>query len=195
MAEKDYIPHNVLEMVISDQTIHWIIKENPPKSVPQDEQEAFIHRVQAEGRILLAMYVHAELGMECLKKLLDNGWKDSSPPLDEKSHCHRDCRRKFRTLVQTQGGYRAARFVEGEHKTLHSHTVVPLHFCPRAHGNDDVDREVTTLISNELQNSSSEDNAVKTAAFCGNGAYSNVYCVKMDPNHHSLSTVSNTLRS
>ncbi|CAD6565853.1 MAG: hypothetical protein ASARMPRED_008012 [Alectoria sarmentosa] len=61
-------------------------------------------------------------------------------------------------------------------------------YAVKAHGNDDVDREVTTLISNEMQNSSSEDTAIKTAAFCGNGAYSNVYCVKMDPNHHRLST-------
>lgn len=193
--KKDYIPHNFLETVISDQTIYWIIKENPPKSVPQDDQDAFIRRVQAEGRILLAMCVHAELGMECLKKLLDSDWKDSRLPLDEESLCHRGCRRKFRTLVQTQGGYRAASFVEGEHKTLHSHTVVPLNFCPRAHGKDDLDREVTEVRGNKPQNSNSEESAIKEAAWCGSGAYSNVYCVKMNPNHHSLSLVSKDLWS
>ena len=189
--KKDYIPHNVLETIISDQTIHWIIKKNPPKSVPRDDQDAFIKRVQAEGRILLAMCVHVDLEMECLKKLLDGGWKDSGPPLDEESRCHRDCRRKFKQLLQEQGGYRAARFAEGEHKTLHSHTVVPLHFCSRAHGKDDLDREVTEVFSNESQISNSEESAIKAAAFCGSGGYSNVYCVKMDPNHHSLSPVSN----
>lgn len=188
--KKDYIPHNVLEQVISDSTIYGIIKEDPPKSVPQEDLDTFIHLVQAEGRILLAMCVHAGLGMECLKKLLDKGWKDSSPAIDENAQCHRNCRHKFKTLVQKQGGYRAERFVEGEHKTLHSLDVVPLHFCARADGNDDVDREVTELPRNQLQHSSSEESAIKTAAFCGNGAYSNVYCVKMDPNHHSLSTVS-----
>lgn len=191
--KKEYVPRNVLETVISDQTIYWIIKESPPNSVPQDNQDAFIHQVQAEGRILLAMCVHADLGMDCLKKLLDNGWKDSNLPLNEDSRCHRECRRKFKTLVQAQGGFRAEYFVEGEYKTLRSHAVVPLYFCSRAHGNDDVDREVTGLPSNEVQNSSSGVSRIRTAAFCGHGAYSNVYCVKMDPNHHSLSTVSNTL--
>ena len=191
--KKDYIPHNVLETVISDQAIYWIIKENPPKSVRHDDQDAFIQRVQAEGRILLAMCVHAELGMECLEKLLDGGWKDSRLPLNEKSLCHHSCRRKFRTLVQTQGGYRAAIFVLGEHKTLHSHTVVPLHFYPKAHGKDDLDREVIEVCGNEPQNSTSKEGAIKAAAWCGSGAYSNVYCVKMNPNHHSLSQVSNDL--
>ena len=191
---KYYISHNVLEMVISEQTIHRIIKEKPLKSVPHDEQDAFIRQVQAEGRILLAMCVHAELGMECLKKLLDSGWKDSSLPLDESSQCHPDCRRKFRTLVQdTQGGFRAARFVEGEHKTLHSYALVPLHFCPRAHARHDLDRDFTEVHRDEWQISSREESAMKTAAFCGSGGYSNVYCVKMDPNHHTLSRVSNEL--
>lgn len=192
--KKDYIPHNVLETVIADQTIYWIIREDPPKSVPQDDQDAFIHRVQAEGRILLAMCVHFGLRMECLKKLLVKGYKDdSSLPLDEKSRCHEDCRHKFRKLVQAQGGYRAARFVEGEHKTLKPHTVVPLHFCPRAHGKDDLDREVSEVYGNERQNLSSEESAIRAAAWCGSGAYSNVYCVKLDPHHHSLSAVSNGL--
>ncbi len=191
--KKDYIPHNILETVISDQTIYWIIKEDPPQGGPQDDQDAFIRRVQAEGRILLAMCVHAGLGMECLKKLLDSGCTDSRLPLNEKSLCHHGCRRKFRTLVQTQGGYRAASFVLGEHKTLHLHTVVPLHFCPKAHGKHEFDREVTEVCGNEPQNSINEEGAIKAAAWCGSGAYSNVYCVKMNPNHHSLSQVSNDL--
>lgn len=191
--KKEYIPHNVLETVISDQTIEYIIKENPPESVPHNDQVAFVDRVQAEGRILLAMCVHVDLGVECVKELLDKGWKDSSPPFDEDSYCHEDCRCKFSNLVQRQGGYRAARFVEGEHKTLHSHDVVPLHFHQRAHANDDVAREVIEMPSKQLQNSSSKDGDVKKAAFCGNGAYGDVHCVKMDPNHHSLSKVNNTL--
>lgn len=185
---KDYIPHNVLETVISDQTISWIIQENPPSGLPQDEQDTFVHRVQAEGRILLAMCVDADLGMECLKRLLDRGCKDSNLPLDEDTPCHSECRRKFKTLIEKQGGFRAAHFVEGEHKTLHSSTVVPLYFFSRAQGKDDLDREVTEVCGNEPQNSPSEESAIKRAAWCGFGALSNVYCVKIDPNHHKLST-------
>ena len=50
-GKKDCIPHNVLETVISDQAIYWIIKENPSKSVRHDERDAFVHRVPAERAI------------------------------------------------------------------------------------------------------------------------------------------------
>ena len=196
--KKDYIPHNVLETVISDQTIYWIIKENPPESVPHNDLDAFIRRVQAEGRILLAMCVHGQLKVECLKKLLDSGRKDSTLPLDENAQCHRDCRRDFRSLLQAQGGFRAERFVKCEDRKLHSHAVVPLHFCPRVRGRDDLDREATGVYDDEWQTSPSQEKAISTeeirrCALCGTGAYSNVYCVKLNPNHHSLSEVSQDL--
>ena len=196
--EKDYIPHNVLETVISDQTIYWIIKENHPESVPHDDQDAFIRRVRAEGRILLAMCVHAELKMGCLKKLLDSGWKDSTLPLDENVQCHRTCRHKFHRLLQAQGGFRAEHFVECEDRKLHSHAVVPLRFCPRVCGRDDLDHEVTGVYDDEWQTSPSQGKTISTeeirrGALCGTGAYSNVYCVKLNPNHHSLSEVSQDL--
>ncbi len=187
---KGYIPHNVLETVISDETIYWIIKEDPPQSVPPEQQEAFIHKVQAEGRILLAMCVHARLGMECLKKLLDSGLKDSTLPLDEKFKCHHDCRGKLKNLIRDQGGYQAERFIEGQHKTLHPHAVVPLHFYPRAHGNDDLDHEITEGYGDTPQSSPTKENTIRRYAKCGSGAYSNVYCVKFNPNHHGLSVVS-----
>lgn len=193
--KKDYIPHNALEMAISDETIYWIIKEDPPESLPQEEQDAFIHRVHAEGRILLAMCVHASLGMECLKKLLESGVKDSTLPLDGKFQCHERCRGKLRKLFPTRGGYQAERFVEGEHKTLPPQAVVPLHFCPTVIGKDDLDREVAEAYGDLSQNLQSEEAVNKQNAWCGSGAYSNVYCVKLNPNHHSLSVVCHDLWS
>lgn len=190
---KKYIPHNILETVISDQTVYWIIKEDPPKSVAQDEQDAFIRRVQTEGRILLAMCVHAQLGTDCLKKLLDRGWKDrgwkdsSLPPLDDKFHCHYQHRQNYRRLCKQQGSFRAAHFVQGEHKTLDPHTVVPLRFCSIAHGNEDLDREIAEVYGNKSQASPREEDTSKKDAWRGSGANSNVYCVKVDPNHHRLS--------
>ena len=196
--EKDYVPHNVLETVISDQTVYWIIKENPPESVPHDDQDAFIRRVRAEGRILLAMCVHADLKMECLKKLLDSGRKDSTLPLGENVLCHPKCRHKIRRLLQAQGGFRAERFVGCENRKLHSHAVVPLHFCPRVRGRDDLEREVTGMYDDEWQTSPSQEKTTSTeelrrGALCGIGAYSRVYCVKLNPNHHSLTEVSHDL--
>ena len=183
----------VLEMVISDQTIYWIIKENPPESVRHDDQDAFIRRVQAEGRILLAMCVHAELKMECLKELLDSGCKDSTLPLDENVQCHRICRHKFRRLLQAQGGFRAECFVECENRKLHSHAVVPLHFCPRVRGRDNLDCEVTGVYGDEWQTSPSQEKsteAIRRGTLCSTSAYSRVYCAKLNPKHHSLSGVS-----
>ena len=192
---KNYISHNILETVISDQTVYWIIKEDPPNNMPQDEQDAFIRRVQTEGRILLAMCVHAQLGTKCLKKLLDRGWKDrgwkdsSLPPLDEKLHCHYEHRQNYRRLCKQQGGFRAAHFVQGEHKTLDPHTVVPLRFCSIAHANEDLDHEVAEVYGKKSQASPREEITSKKDAWRGSGANSNVYCVKVDPNHHRLSRV------
>ena len=186
--EKDYIPHNVLKIVISDQTIDWIIKEKPPESLPENDLDAFIRRVQAEGRILLAMCVYAGLEMECLKELLDNGCKDSSLPLDKSSRCHVNCRLSFRTLVEKQGGFQAAYFTEGEDRKLPSHTVVPLQFYPREHSKDDLDREVTKDYDTKPLNSDS-----RGLAACRSGGHSHVYCVKLNPNHHNLSAVSSSL--
>ena len=190
--ENNYIPHNILGTVFSDQTIDWIIKENPPESVSQDDQGAFVSRVQAEARILLAMCVCATLGTECLWELLKRGCKDSSLPLDEKSYCHPKCKVKYKTLVNTRGSFRAAHFVQGEHKTLDPHTVVPLRLFPSARGNEDLDHEVAEVYDNGLQASPREERTSKNAAWKGEGANSNVYCVKVDPNHHSLSTVCET---
>ena len=175
LDKKRYIPHNVLQTIISDQAIHCIIQEKPPKSLLRHDQHAFTRQVQAEGRLLFAMCVHARLKMECLKTLLDSDLTDSNLPLDESSQCHKACRQKFEALLEAQGGFRAARFVEGEHQNFHSHTVVPLHFCPRPHGKNDTD--------------------LKGAALCGRGASSEVYCVRLNPNHHSLSEVSCDLRN
>ena len=193
---KDYIPHNILGTVFSDQTIYWIINENPPESVSQDEQGSFISRVQAEGRILLAMCVHADLGTECLKVLLDRGWKDSSlPPLDDKSYCHYEHRKNYRALCKEQGGFRAAHFAQGEHKDLHSGIVVPLHFFPRANAKDNMTLEKAESYVTKSPDLNSGEIAAdqKKSAKCGEGAYSNVYCVKLDPDHHSLSKVSQVL--
>ena len=194
----DYIPHNILESIISDQTIHSIVNESPLEGVSQDEQDSFISRVQAEGRILLAMCVHANLGTECLKVLLDGGWKDggwkdlSLPPLDENSHCHYKHRKNYRSLCKDQGSFRAAHFAQGEHKDLHSGIVVPLHFFPRADGQDNITLEKAEPYVTKTPDLKSGKIAAdeKQTAKCGSGAYSDVYCVKLDPNHHSLSKVS-----
>ena len=170
LDNKRYIPHNVLQTVISDHAIHCIIQEKPPKSLLRHDQHDFTRRVQAEGRLLFAMCVHARLKMECLKTLLDSGLTDSNLPLDKSSECHKACRQKFEALLEAQGGFRAARFVEGEHQDFQLHTVVPIHFCPRPHGKNHTD--------------------LKGAALCGRGASSEVYCVRLNPNHHSLSEVS-----
>ena len=188
-----YIAHSDLEKIMSDHTIREIIMEDDCKGIKPDDKEMFIQQVQSQGRILLAICLRSDIKMRCLKRLLDSTRSDARLPFDEKDQCHPSCRGKFQTLLDAQGIYLAARFDDpGEHKGLHPSIVVPLHFCPRADGKNNMILKEADSSVNELQDPYSQEIAAKKkmAAECGSGAYSNVYCVKLDPNHHGLSKVS-----
>lgn len=193
---KRYIAHSDLKKVMSDHTICEIIKDDDCEGIEPHDIEMFIQQVQSNGRILLAICVHCDIKMRCLKHLLDHKGSDATLPFDPKDQCHPSCRSKFQRLLDAQGSYLAARFdVPGRHKPLHPSIVVPLHFWPKADGKDNVNLKGAELFVNELEESYTVEVAAekKAAAECGSGAYSNVYCVKLDPNHHSLSEVSRIL--
>lgn len=196
-GRKRYIAHSDLEKVMSDHTVREIIMQADCTGIEPHEKDMFIQQVQSKGRVLLAICLQSDIKMQCLKHLLDHKDSDVALPFDLKDLCHQSCRSKFQRLLNEQGSYLAARFDgPGQHKNLHPSIVVPLHFCPRANGRKNMNLEEVDSSVNELQDSYSEEFAAKekTAAECGSGAYSNVYCVKLDPNHHGLSKVSHTLR-
>lgn len=193
---KRYIAHSDFEKVMSDHTVCEIIMQGECKGIDKDR---FIQQVQSKGRILLAICVQSDIKMKCLKHILDREEKssDAALPFDMEDICHKSCRSKFQRLLDAQGNFLAARFDgPGQHKNLHPSIVVPLHFYPRPDRRKYMIVEENIKYFNELQDSHSEEVAAKKkeAAFCGSGAYSNVYCVKLDPNHHGLSKVSYTLQ-
>lgn len=186
-----YIPRTDLMTITSKDMVRQIILEDP---AIESEQETFINEVLRRARKLLATCVYAGLGMRCLKHLLDKGHDDNnlpSQPLENKHRCHKKCGPQFETLVLVQGGFYAAEFWRaGEHQALHNRTVMPLHYHPFDHHNDSVRsgaRETTSEFEDrELDD---EENLTKQLACCGSGAYSNVYRVRLDPEHHRLSKV------
>lgn len=185
-----YIPRIDLMKVTSTESIRQIIIQDDSLNVGPDEKEDFIKDVQQRARKLLAMCVLARLKMECLKTLMHAGLCDESLPLKEKNRCHPKCNADFRYLLDKQGGFMAPEFnTVGEHKALHSCVVIPVHF-------HSTQQTVGSNAEDEIGNSNSsapslenEDDAEKKKACCGSGAYSKVYRVRIDPDHHRLSQV------
>ena len=188
---RKYIPHTDLTRITSAIMIRQIIEEDPVPEMNHVEQEQFIRKVWEQGRKLLAMCVHAQLQMRCLKVLLDHGHNDStlaSKPLTNEHRCHGKCGPNFEILLQNQGGFSAAEFMRpGEHKRLPRWIVVPIHYHPKERHEDDVLDEGSET-SSEVEEKKLDE--VMQRASCGSGAHSNVYRVKIDPEHHRLSKVS-----
>ncbi len=118
-----------------------------------------------------------------------------STPLANKHCCHQRCGPRFKQLLVVQGGFYAAEFWEpGEHKRLHSCTVVPMQYHPKESQEDDYLNEETETLS-EVEEGGHDEGMTTPAqkACCGSGAYSNVFRVRMDPAHHRLSKVSHVL--
>ena len=190
---KRYITHSDLDKVMSDHAIRQIIMRDDCKGMNLVKKESFIQQVQSEGRTLLAICVLEGIEIWWLKHLLDSiTGGDKALPLDLEHKCHAKCRAKFQRILNAQSNFLATHFLKaGEHKDLHESIVVPLHFFPRDEGKDDMNTQKAITSVTKIPDLHSEGVAAdkKRAAECGSGAYSNVYCVKLDPNHHSLSKV------
>ena len=191
LDDRRYIPRTDLLRVTSKDMIRQIIIEDPLTFERSDEREAFIQRVQQKASRLLAMCVYANLPMRCLGKLLENGLDDDKHPLQDGDCCHPDCEIEFHTMVQQQGAFRAAEFWHiGEHQRFDPHTVLPMAFHPKLQDGLDPLPEEMENESEEEEIRDNQDNSAKRKAYCGSGAYSNVYRVRIDANHHRLSRVS-----
>jgi len=185
-----YIPRTDLLRVTSIDMIRQITVEDPLTFERSNEREAFIQHIQKKARRLLAMFVHANLPMKCLKELLDNGLDDKNCPLQGSHCCHPDCETDFHTLIEQQGAFMAAKFWQiGGHQKLDPHTVIPMKFHPKLQNAHDLMPEEIENESEIEESRINDDSSPKGRAYCGSGAYSNVYRVKIDPDHHRLSKV------
>lgn len=193
---KPYIPHTDLKKVILPSMLPEIINEGLTQHLDADQKDTLIQHLQSKCMILLAMFVYTNNynPLDCLRKLLDKGYCDaklSHQPLTEDDICHRRCKKRFDKLLDQQGGYIAAQFNKlGEHQVFHHHIVVPIRFCPMSKDSDGSDSELAHGGRDRKQITHSRQTDSQQGAFCGEGAYSKVYRVRLDPNHHTLARVS-----
>lgn len=189
--EKDYITRTDLKRVISMNTIRKIILETPPEGMKSQRQEDFVLHVQRMAPRLLAMCVYAKMNMTCLERLLEKGLSDASLPLDLNNCCHPDHREDFRTLLSQQDRFMAAVFwVKGQHQEFTESAILPFRYEPKETRPDRLVPEEINIESNNDNSVDDGDKSAKKKSHCGSGAFSNVYCVKIDPDHHNLSKVS-----
>ena len=190
MSRSFYIPRVDLMKVTSTESIQQIIVQDDSLNIGTNEKEFFIKDVQQRARKLLALCVLARLKMECLKKLMDADLCDGSLPLKEKHRCHAKCSADFRILLDKQGGFMAPEFnTIGEHKSLHSCVVIPVHYHSTEQTTGSNTEDATGNSNNSAPSLENEDDAEKKKACCGSGAYSKVYRVRIHPDHHRLSQV------
>ena len=195
---KPYIPHTDLKKFILPSMLPEIINEGLKQNIDADQKNALIQQLQSKGMILLAMFVNINdsTPLDCLRKLLAKDYCDeklSHQPLTKGHLCHNHnkCRKAFDMLLQQQGIYIAAQFNKpGEHQVFPHHIAVPIHFCPMDEDSDGSDFELAYVGRNIEQMTHARQADAKQRAFCGEGAYSMVYRVRLDPNHHTLAKVS-----
>ena len=193
---KPYIPHTDLKKVILPSMLPEIINEGLTQNINADLKDALMQHLQSKCMILLAMFVYANNHnpLDCLRKLLDKDYCDaklSDQPLSEDDICHNGCKKGFDALVDQQGCYIAAQFNKrGEHQVFRHHIVVPIHFCPMEEDSDGSDSEFAHEGRDRNKVVHPRQIDPKQGAFCGEGAYSKVYRVRLDPNHHKLAPVS-----
>lgn len=192
-----YIPRTDLMSVTSLAAIRQIIMGDAfINNMGSEEKETFVQDVQKGARKLLALCVYARVNMRCLKKLLDRSLSDESLPLDNSHCCHPNCGAAFQDLLAKQGSFMAPVFnTLGEHKQLPSCSVLPMHFVSKIDENSTAGNPETVAEGFSPPGETEEQVVLrqKNLAFCGSGAYSNVYRVRIDPDHHRLSEVAKCL--
>lgn len=191
--KKWYISRTDLRRITTPDTIRQIIFEDPPQGIGPDEMAAFIDNVKRTAPKLLAQCVFSKLKMDCLKTLIEKGHNDQTPFLEFQHCCHIGCEVEFSALLQSQGNFRAAEFwVTGQHQKFSPQVVLPIHFLGKERrGHIPMDEEKENDSEEESKKIDHEPNPSKKNAYLGSGAYSNVYRVKINCDHHGLSTTSN----
>lgn len=192
---KYYLPRTHLMRLASQETVHRIIEEDKSiKDMLMGEKKAFEQQVKKKASKLLLLCVYARMDMRCLKHMLDRSLSDESLPLENRHCCHPPhCGAAFRDLLAKQGSFLAPVFdIAGEHKIMPSCFVLPIHFVANHDKIIDVENS-ETFGEGSYQSSDAEEQFFlrqRSLACCGSGAYSKVYRVRVDPDHHQLSEVS-----
>ena len=198
--EKRYICRGDLLKYTSDQMVRAIVTHDPCWGLPprSEESDRLIQDIRQKGaRRLLAMCVYGEVGMKCLKKLIDQGFNDRNLPVtalstvaSEVELCCRKHLKRWEYLRESQGIFQVAEFKTlGGHQEISSRTVIPV--IPIDAGRYNLAREAASRTSEEdFESPMSGGSSARDRAWIGEGAHGCVYRVRLDPNQHSLSEVS-----
>ena len=189
----EYISRTDLKRLTSMRTVRQIVHEDESLKLSLTEKERFIGVVHSSSRILLAACVYFTLKMKCLKVFIDRGLDDKSLPLEKTTEaCHSTgCKASFRALIAQQGSFLAPVFTKvGEHMVLQPGVTLPMQYY-QVHKH----KQTAASIHDSRSGSASLSNEhhtdpTKSKAFCGSGAFSNVYRVRVDLDHHIFSKVS-----
>ena len=186
-----YVPRTALMRFNSLQNIREIIIQDDRLDMGSEEKEDFIQRVQTNAACLLALCVYARLNMKCLNIFLQRGLSDAAFP-QITDCCHEDCDPDFNTLLNLRGGFTPTQFDNvGEHQDFHPSIVIPIHFVPVEEDQDEVMKAGRRRdLEEDIRRTTRMTDDAKQKACCGSGAYSNVYRVRIDPDHHRLQKVS-----
>ncbi|MCJ1379471.1 hypothetical protein MMC17_002572 [Xylographa soralifera] len=186
----EYIPRTDLERLTSTNTIRQLVHEDESLKLSFKEKETFIQIIYKTSRTLLAACVYHNLKMKCLKLFIDKGLDDTSLPLEKSTEvCHsKGCRASFRAFLAQQGSFLAPAFTKvGEHMDLQPGVALPMqyyqvHKHKQATASTHGSRHGSTSFSREH-----DTDPTKSKTFCGSGAFSNVYRVRVDLDHHMFS--------
>ena len=189
---RKYIPRLALMRFTSENNIRKVINHDSRLKLDKETEDRFIVKVQGTAPCLFALYIYAGLTMKCLMGQVDIGYNDGRLPLDEDDCCHPRCAADFETLLDKQGGFFAAQFDHvGEHQDFDARVVIPIHFFPVDEDEIDFVKEGRKKdMEYERPYAYDSWHSEKRKAWCGSGTSSNVYRVRIDPDHHRLSRVS-----
>ena len=168
---KLYLPQPDIIRVASVHTIHQIIEQD--KTINEKDKDSFAKDVQKKGKRLLLSCLLASSSMDYLKHLFDANLSDESLPLDERKCCHpenAECLKLFRGIVRCQNEFTAPE-ITSKYMEYSASVVMPIQYWDK------------------LGTKYSGADGLKRSAYCGSGGYSEVYRIKIDPNHHKLSKV------
>ena len=189
-----YIPRTALMRFNSIENIREIIIQDDRLDMEPAEKEHFIQNVQSNAPCLLALCVYNGLKMQCLNMFLQRGFSDAALPTQKKDVCHDKCAVDFENLLKSRGSFTPARFDKvGEHQDFHHGVVIPIRFIPVEEDQDDIMKAGRRRdLERELGRTPRATDDARKSACCGWGAYSFVYRVRIDPDHHRLAKVSST---
>lgn len=156
-----FLPTPNFEKVTSEIVIRELVSKDEELYLGQQERNDFVQRIHNEGRKMFATCIFGDLPLTCLKALFDDGLSDSRFPFKAEDCPGQKNKRKFRTnFIDNQRLFNPAFF--------------------KMNCEQKWDGRVTKPIENDES----------ASALLGQGAFGNVYQIRIHPGQRSFSSVS-----